>query len=113
MKKMATIAIALVMAIGMSAKGGAAKWDGDINAKSLCNYLKANNTQSDDVAYICQHFLKDWNRAANSKTDQQRKMQKALYKNLKLMRQTLTKEQYYKYTTLINLTLKNRNIELK
>ena len=35
------------------------------------------------------------------------------YGNLKLMKKTLTDAQYTKYTTILNMTLKNKGIEVK
>ena len=37
----------------------------------------------------------------------------AVYGNLKLMKKTLTDAQYTKYTTILNMTLKNKGIEVK
>ena len=36
----------------------------------------------------------------------------AVYGNLKLMRKTLSAEQYAKYAALMNITLQNKGIEL-
>lgn len=39
-------------------------------------------------------------------------MRNAVYGNLKLMRKTLSAEQYAKYAALMNLTLLNKGIDL-
>jgi hypothetical protein len=52
------------------------------------------------------------NRATTAKKNKEVKLQTAVYGNLKLMKKTLNDEQYTKYVTLMNATLKNRGIEL-
>ena len=51
----------------------------------------------------------DWNCYRKNK---ETKLHNAVYGNLKLMKRTLTDEQYAKYTALLNITLKNKGIEL-
>ena len=52
-------------------------------------------------------------KATTAKKDKEAKLKNAVYGNLKLMKHTLSAEQYSKYTTLLNITLQNRGIELK
>lgn len=116
MKKMTVMVVVLMMTTALSAKSSRAKateWNGNINVERLSNYLKLTSIQSEDVAMICDFFSREWTKATASKSQQQRRMQKAVYSNLKLMKQTLTREQYSKYMTLINLTLRNNNITIK
>ena len=47
-----------------------------------------------------------------SKKDKEAKLRNAVYGNLKLMRKTLSAEQYAKYAALMNITLQNKGIEL-
>ena len=68
--------------------------------------------QSEEVANICDYFSEQMNRATTAKKNQEAKLHTAVYGNLKLMKQTLTREQYAKYVSLMNATLKNRGIEL-
>ncbi len=89
-----------------------AKWEGNINVSKLSKYLKLSSLQNEEVANICDYFTEQMNRATTAKKNQDAKMHTAVYGNLKLMRQTLTKEQYAKYVSLMNATLKNRGIEL-
>jgi hypothetical protein len=52
-------------------------------------------------------------KAANSSKKQDELLKNAVYGNLKLMKQTLSPEQYSKYNTVLNITLQNKGIELK
>ena len=47
-----------------------------------------------------------------ARKNKETKLHNAVYGNLKLMKRTLTDEQYAKYTALLNITLKNKGIEL-
>ena len=51
-------------------------------------------------------------KATTAKKDKEAKLRNAVYGNLKLMRQTLSAEQYAKYAALMNITLMNKGIEL-
>lgn len=89
------------------------KWEGNINIGKLSKYLNLSSTQVEEVANITNFFSSQMERATRSSKDQDKKLRNAVYGNLKLMRKTLTPEQYAKYTQLINVTLKNRGIELE
>ena len=52
-------------------------------------------------------------KASGAKKNKEEKLHKAVYGNLKLMKKTLTPEQYTKYVALMNMTLKNRGIDVK
>ena len=82
------------------------KWEGNINVNKLSQYLNLNSMQSEEVSNICEYFTEQMGRAASAKKNN------AIYGNLKLMKRTLTNEQYSKYATLLNITLKNKGIEL-
>lgn len=88
------------------------KWEGNINVSKLGQYLQLNANQSEEVSNICDYFSEQMGRATSSKKNKEVKLHNAVYGNLKLMRQTLTNEQYSKYTALMNVTLKNKGIEL-
>lgn len=90
-----------------------AKWEGNINISKLSNYLKLSSDQVTEVANISEYFTEQMERATNSKKDQSKLLHNAVYGNLKLMKQTLSPEQYSKYTQLLNVTLQNKGIELK
>ena len=93
-----TLVAALCLAATTFAAGNqptTAKWEGNINVSKLGKYLNLNSVQSEEVANICDYFSEH-----------------AVYGNLKLMRKTLSAEQYAKYAALMNITLQNKGIEL-
>lgn len=90
-----------------------AKWDNKINVNKLGKYLKLDPQQNEEVADICKFFTQEMGKATTAKKDKEAKLKNAVYGNLKLMKRTLSAEQYSKYTTLLNITLQNRGIELK
>lgn len=89
-----------------------AKWEGSINVNKLSNYLKLSTSQREEVANICDYFTTQMLKATTAKKEQTEKMRAAVYGNLKLMKKTLSNEQYAKYAALMNITLKNKGIEL-
>ena len=70
------------------------------------------SVQSEEVANICDYFSTQMSRATTAKKDKEAKLRNAVYGNLKLMRKTLSAEQYAKYAALMNITLQNKGIEL-
>ena len=70
----------------------------DVAAGSRDNYIFSDTTQM--------------SRATTAKKDKEAKLRNAVYGNLKLMRKTLSAEQYAKYAALMNITLQNKGIEL-
>ncbi len=90
-----------------------AKWEGNINVSKLSKYLKLSSNQSEEVANICDYFTEQLGKASNNSKKQNELLKNAVYGNLKLMKKTLTKEQYSKYATLLNITLRNKGIELE
>ena len=112
-----TLVAALAFSVSMFAEGvnennNAQKWNGSINKSKLTQYLNLSSTQHEKVADICDYFEQEMTRANASKTDNKEKVRKAVYGNLKLMRKTLSAEQYAKYAALMNITLQNKGIEL-
>ena len=89
-----------------------AKWEGNINVNKLSQYLNLNSVQSEEVSNICEYFAEQMGRATVARKNKETKLHNAVYGNLKLMKRTLTDEQYAKYTALLNITLKNKGIEL-
>lgn len=89
-----------------------AKWEGNINVNKLGKYLNLTAAQSEEVTNICDYFTEQMERATTAKKNQEAKLHNAVYGNLKLMKQTLTNEQYSKYATLMNVTLNNKGIDL-
>ena len=110
-----TLGTALCLAATTFAAGNqptTAKWEGNINVNKLCKYLQLNSVQSEEVANICDYFSEQMSRATTAKKDKEAKLRNAVYGNLKLMRKTLSAEQYAKYAALMNLTLLNKGIDL-
>lgn len=89
------------------------KWEGNINVGKLSKYLKLNSNQSEEVNSICDYFSEQMSKASTAKKDKDEKLHNAVYGNLKLMKKTLSDEQYVKYAALMNITLQNKGIELK
>ena len=74
----------------------------------LSKYLQLTEAQAPEVAEINAYFEgqlgQPLSAEALSQSDRAEEVQKALLCNLKLMKRTLTKEQYGKYVALINVT---------
>ncbi len=118
MKKLGLISVAMLLFSATSfAKGGeeasVANYNFDIKVSKLSNYLQLTSAQSGEVADICDFFTMQMKDASySSKKNQKEKVGKAVYSNLKLMKNTLTDDQYRKYVRLLNVTLQNKGIEL-
>ncbi|MCD7901887.1 MAG: hypothetical protein LUH22_19155 [Bacteroides sp.] len=116
--KRIVLAVSAVLCMGISSFAAGnqptlVKWDTSINVTKLGNYLGLDGSQTEEVRNITEFFTEQMSKATRSKKNQEEKLHNAIYGNLKLMKQTLTKEQYAKYVGLMNVTLKNRGIELK
>ena len=78
----------------------------------LSKYLRLTEAQAPEVAEINAYFEgqlgQPLSAEALSQSDRAEEVQKALLCNLKLMKRTLTKEQYGKYVALINVTRANQ-----
>nr|WP_320060014.1 hypothetical protein [uncultured Bacteroides sp.] len=111
-----TLVAALCLAASTFAAGNqptTAKWEGNINVNKLSQYLKLTSAQTEEVANISDYFTEKMEKASNSNKKQDELLKTAVYGNLKLMKNTLSPEQYSKYATLLNITLYNKGIELK
>ncbi len=89
------------------------KWGTNINVYKLGKYLNLSSEQSEEVYNISEYFTEQMEKATTAKKDRSAKLHNAVYGNLKLMKKTLTPEQYSKYTQLLNVTLKNKGIEIE
>lgn len=77
----------------------------------LSRYLNLNAEQYDDVANAIDFFSDKMRNAKYSKENRQiKKLNEAVYGNLKLMKNTLSHAQYKKYVLLMNCELKNRGL---
>ncbi len=89
-----------------------AKWNGEINAYKLGQYLNLRADQSEEVTNICNYFAEQMLKANNAK-DNTKLLRNAIYGNLKLMKNVLTPKQYSKYAAVLNITLNNQGIALE
>lgn len=83
-----------------------------ISFESLNKYLDLSSNQINKVNDINNYFIETQNSylRLNSRL-KEKKMQQAVYGNLKLMKDVLSTEQYRKYLTLLNVTNSNRIID--
>ena len=100
---------ATVFAAGTSSKNDQ-KWNGTIHTSSLKKYLNLDGEQHEEVTNICEHFEKEMRVANSTKKNKEEKLRKAVYSNLKLMKQTLNEQQYASYIRALSTTLRNKGI---
>lgn len=95
-----------------SANSGA--WSWTVNAGRLSECLSLSSNQYDDVAMACEYFSAKLLKAAHSRDEAYRSelVRHAVLGNLKLMKSVLDKQQYRKYVTLLNLTLRNKGLNV-
>ena len=89
------------------------KWNGSINKAQLGKYLKLSSQQSEEVADICDFFEAEMEIANRAKEGNNEKIRKAVYGNLKLMKNTLNEKQYSDYLKLMGMTLRNKGIDIE
>ena len=83
----------------------------EIPLPKLARYLNLNSIQYDNVENAIDFFSDKMQSAKYSKGRRQIKnLNEAIYGNLKLMKSTLSQNQYKKYLQLINAELKNRGL---
>lgn len=84
----------------------------DVNPVNIARALELRAFQYEEVAAGEETFAEETRWASRQKTDEARQAQfnKAIMRNLKYMRDVLSKEQYQKYVMFINITLANRGI---
>ena len=66
-----------------------------------------------EVADICDYFEAEMKMANRAKEGQNEKVRKAVYGNLKLMKNTLNEKQYSDYLKLMGMTLRNKGIDIE
>lgn len=115
---MKRLVLMVVVALGVSATSFAGNkvegkdWKVDVNVAKLSQFLKLNARQMEEVATISDYFADKVQSASYAKeTKQGKKLREAVYGNFKLMKRTLTDEQYRKYVQLVNVTLKNKGLD--
>lgn len=116
---MKRLVLMVVVALGMSVTSFAGNkvegkdWKVDVNVAKLSQFLKLNARQMEEVAGISDYFADKVQSASYAKeTKQGKKLREAVYGNFKLMKRTLTDEQYKKYVQLVNVTLKNKGLDV-
>ena len=83
-----------------------------VNMKSLAHALGLTNDQVESVAEVHKTFSTEMMFAAQYGKEERNKMiDKAIKKDLAYMNYILSKEQYRKYLTLLNVTLINRGLK--
>ena len=81
-------------------------WNMEARLPKLSRYLELNAGQYDDVAHAIEFFSDKMQSARYSKENRQIKyLNEAVYGNLKLMKKTLSREQYKRYLRLMNSQL--------
>ncbi len=119
MKKLGLTLVAAFSLATMSFAAGiqptTAKWEGNVNVNKLSQFLALSADQKAEVSNISKNLSTDMAEANNATADSTEKKltRKAVYSNLKLMKQTLTQEQYAKYTRVVNATLNNKGIVIE
>lgn len=116
---MKRLAIFFVAALAMSAtsfageKAKSQNWTISMNVSKLGEYLKLSGNQYSEVAAISDFLNEKMQSAANSKEAKQgKRLREAVYGNFKLMKNTLSDEQYRKYVRLMNVTLKHKGLDV-
>lgn len=83
-----------------------------VSFESLNRYLDLSPNQINKVYDINNYFIETQNNYMKLNAYlKEKKMQQAVYGNLKLMKDALSPEQYKKYLTLLNVTNTNRMID--
>ena len=105
---MSAMVLVATMSFGQSSKVNLVS---DINFEKLSNYLQLKPSQMNEVASINEFFSTQLSEAASSSESRyDKKVHLAVYSNLKLMKETLSEDQYRKYLTLINVTNNNNRL---
>ncbi len=108
----ATLVFSTSAFAGGNSSNNVNKWNGHINNEKLNTYLKLRADQEEHVATICDYLKEELRDANGSKKNKNVKLRKAIYGNLKLMKQTLDKDQYISYVRILDTTLRNKGIKL-
>lgn len=116
---MKRLALMFVAALVMSAtsfaenKVKSQNWTISMNVNKLGQYLNLSGDQYQEVAVISEYFSQKMQNAASSKEAKQgKRLREAVYGNFKLMKSTLSEEQYKKYIHLMNVTLKHKGLDI-
>ena len=116
MKKIIAIFAAVILAVNANAYNTRLqddKYNLSFNAARLCSYLGVTGSSVDEINEISELFTSEINKAEKAPESMRaNRVKDAVYGNLKLMRKYLTKDQYHKYVTIMNVTLKNKGLDV-
>lgn len=110
MKRLVLAVSALLVGatVGLAEKPVSGKQPFAVNFNKLSAYLQLTPAQMEEVEHINEFFLEKQSESLRARVKwQDRKMQEAVYGNLKLMKKALTADQYRKYVILLNVTHNN------
>lgn len=110
---LAIIAVLMSITVGFAQNSDvkSSKKGFNVSYEKLSDYLKLTPNQLEEVDKINDYFAEMQKRSIDSKGNiNAKKMHEAVYGNLKLMKETLTEDQYRKYIALINITNFNSQI---
>lgn len=109
---MAAVALSMGTTAFADNNVSAKNWGINFNVSKLGKYLELTSSQYNDVENITTYFSDKMYSAYLSKEEKQSKrLREAVYGNFKLMKETLSDEQYKKYVYLINVTLRNKGLD--
>ncbi len=117
MKRITLLFAATLFMVSASFAGertNAETWAWSVNAGRLTRCLGLKSNQYDNVATACEYFSNSLLKAARSNDEVSRStlIRKAVGGNLKMMKSALDKEQYRKYVRLMNVTLRNKGLDV-
>lgn len=114
---MKRLVLLVVVALGMSATSFAGEkvegkdWKVDVNVAKLSKYLNLDARQMEEVANISDYFADKVQSASYAKKlNKVKKLREAVYGNFKLMKRTLTNEQYKKYVQLLKCYIEKQGV---
>lgn len=84
-----------------------------VNTRSVNRCLSLNEEQADKMEYICERFDRNLQILGNGKAEKRaQRFYNALSYNLSAAHQVLSNEQYRKYLSLLNTTLKHKGLDI-
>lgn len=108
---MAVSALFLSATLCFAQKPGMSKEPFAVDFYKLSAYLQLTPSQQSEVENINEFFIIKQSESLRAQAKlQNKKMREAVYGNLKLMKKTLTPEQYRKYVILLNVTYNNNRL---
>lgn len=117
MKRLSLVVTALLVSVTMSFAGNKPSDQVPvvIDMTQLSRYLQLDAQQVREVVEINDYFIEMQRKSLtySNKDLREKKMEQAIYGNLKLMKETLTEDQYRSYLGLLNLTHNNRSKMLR